>query len=186
MVQWKYAAYSLAYGTLACTAYSMSGYSAYQVTGRSMQPTLNPNSYKVVNRKPALRDGDTLDWVLTSRVDGTCVSKGDVVTIHNPIVPTDRDIKRVIATENELVKTKSYKNRLVVVPKGYIWVEGDNQSCSRDSNYYGPLPASLVFGKAVAIVYPPWRWQWLKSEVPRSSFHELDVPETVGRSLEDE
>lgn len=180
----RYAAYALGSVSLAWATIDISGYSINQVTGRSMQPTLNPNSYTTINGKPKI--SNTLDWVLISKAEGSNICKGEIVTIHNPVVPTDNDIKRVIATENELVKTKSYKNRLLVVPQGYIWVEGDNQAISKDSNCYGPLPASLVFGKAVAIVFPPWRWQWLKPEMPQGSFHQLNASESSDRSIEEE
>lgn len=35
------------------------------------------------------------------------------------------------------------------VPKGHVWLQGDNQFVSRDSREYGPVPAALVKGKVV-------------------------------------
>ena len=44
------------------------------------------------------------------------------------------------------------------VPKGYLWVTGDNLSNSSDSRLYGPVPSGLVRGKIVARVWPDSRW----------------------------
>ena len=35
--------------------------------------------------------------------------------------------------------TRCYRRRYVVVPKGHLWVEGDNTRSSQDSNFYGPV-----------------------------------------------
>lgn len=38
------------------------------------------------------------------------------------------------------------------VPRGYVWVVGDNLSNSTDSRVYGPVPLGLIRGKIVARV----------------------------------
>ena len=48
-----------------------------------------------------------------------------------------------------------------MVPKGHVWVEGDNWRKSRDSNFYGPISKRLILGKAVAVVRP-WKRFWLQ------------------------
>ena len=44
------------------------------------------------------------------------------------------------------------------VPKGHVWLEGDNQFNSNDSRHYGPIPAGLltrrVFFKVSYAVVP--------------------------------
>jgi inner membrane protease subunit 1 len=40
----------------------------------------------------------------------------------------------------------------VVVPKGHIWVSGDNAADSRDSRLYGPVPMALIHGRLFARV----------------------------------
>jgi len=42
----------------------------------------------------------------------------------------------------------------VYVPKGYVWVEGDNPLYSIDSRHYGPLPLSNVRGRVVYRMWP--------------------------------
>eukprot|EP00965_Chrysotila_dentata_P191439 6174528-Pleurochrysis_carterae.AAC.2 len=40
------------------------------------------------------------------------------------------------------------------VPKGHIWVEGDNANNSNDSNTFGPVAAGLVEARVEAKVWP--------------------------------
>jgi signal peptidase I len=62
----------------------------------------------------------------------------------------------------------------VVVPKGRLWVMGDNRDGSADSRYHlgdhdGTVPASDVIGRAFVVVWPPSDWKTLP--VP-STFHQ--------------
>jgi signal peptidase I len=55
----------------------------------------------------------------------------------------------------------------VTVPKGFLWVMGDNRYNSRDSRYNqeGPtkgfVPIDKVVGRALLISWPVDRWAWL-------------------------
>lgn len=43
-------------------------------------------------------------------------------------------------------------SKYVRIPKGYIWIAGDNLSSSTDSRHYGPVPLASVRGKVIARV----------------------------------
>jgi signal peptidase I len=45
----------------------------------------------------------------------------------------------------------------VTVPKGYVYLMGDNRGDSDDSRYWGPVPIDWVIGKAVVTYWPPGR-----------------------------
>ncbi|KAL9960131.1 hypothetical protein ACROYT_G033540 [Oculina patagonica] len=125
------------------------------VFGISMQPTLNPN--------PRLSSDIVLVncWAVR-QFEG--INRGDVVTLIDPTDPGGVLIKRVIALEGDHVKSLSYKKKKIVkIPKGHCWVEGDNHSHSHDSNAFGPVAVGLIQGKATHIVWPPKRWQRLEN-----------------------
>lgn len=168
---------SLAAGYAACCA---SPYEIKRVNGKSMQPTLNPQ----LSGQNSSSFWLFMDHVLIRSSNRYSLSPGDIVTFYNPSNPINRDIKRVRAIGNQVVTTRGYKNRTVVVPKGYLWVEGDNRAVSLDSNTYGPLPAGLIFGKAIAIVFPPSRWQSLKQDESGDNSKYLKASEKKGQSDE--
>jgi signal peptidase I len=42
----------------------------------------------------------------------------------------------------------------VKIPAGDYFVMGDNRTDSEDSRFFGPIPGSLIVGRAVAVVWP--------------------------------
>lgn len=63
------------------------------------------------------------------------------------------------------------------MPEGHCWVEGDHTGHSMDSNCFGPVSLGLVTAKATCIVWPPSRWQYLKSTIPENR-----VPVNIAKS----
>ncbi|CAD6896163.1 unnamed protein product [Tilletia controversa] len=56
----------------------------------------------------------------------------------------------------------------VTVPKGHVFLCGDNLACSIDSRDYGPVPLALVKGRVVARIKPTaidWLWKNLLGKV---------------------
>ncbi|KAF9247185.1 peptidase S24/S26A/S26B/S26C [Melanogaster broomeanus] len=121
-------------------------YTIKTVRGRSMQPTLNP---------------DTSGWddiVVFDRftvVSGKPLEKGDVVALRDPMHGGKMIVKRIIAVSGDSVKTlPPYPDSEVLVPEGHIWVEGDEPFRTLDSNKFGPVPLALVDAKLSYIIWP--------------------------------
>jgi signal peptidase I len=107
---------------------------------------------------------------------------GDVVVFKRPPgeeAAAIKDlIKRVIATEGQTVSAKDGKlyvngkplrepylepgtptimEGTATVPRGEVWVMGDNRTQSRDSRFFGPIKKSSIIGHAYFRVWPPSR-----------------------------
>ncbi|XP_011664218.2 mitochondrial inner membrane protease subunit 2 [Strongylocentrotus purpuratus] len=137
------------------------------VSGKSMQPVLNPDNAK------------QRDVLFLSRwaVRDYNIERGDVVSLISPHHPREVLIKRVIALEGDTIRTLGYKNRYVTVPEGHCWLEGDHRVVSLDSNYFGPIALGLLHAKASHIVWPFSRCQKVESLQP------ADRPILMGESL---
>lgn len=65
---------------------------------------------------------------------------------RSPMEPEKVVIKRVVGLEGDVIRTrKSCAERVVTVPQGQVWVEGDEAFHSVDSNNYGPVSISFLF-----------------------------------------
>lgn len=83
------------------------------------------------------------------------LQRGTLVTSISPTDPTHQVLKRVIGIESDSVYldgsgggTKGW----VTIPKGHVWLEGDNSGNSIDSREYGPVPKGLLRGRVIARV----------------------------------
>jgi len=133
----------------------------YIVDGPSMQPTLQSEERLVVNKFIySFRDPE----------------KGEILVFQYPRDPRRDFIKRVIATQGDTVEIKD--GRVFVndklqnedyilekmrgsypkstVPKGTVFVMGDNRNNSEDSRFadVGFVPYDLIKGKAVLVFWP--------------------------------
>ena len=143
----------------------------YQVQQNSMEHTLEPGQYVLVDK-------------LTPRWDS--YARGDVVVFHPPAAWTeDRTpfIKRVIGLPGDTVEVKddglvyingtpldetytfkndqgiaeptpSHDQTRWVVPDGELFVMGDHRRASADSRVFGPIPISDVIGRAFLRYWP--------------------------------
>ncbi|KAM5587727.1 mitochondrial ATP-independent inner membrane protease subunit 1a-like [Rosa sericea] len=85
---------------------------------------------------------------------------GDVVLLRSPDVPKKIVTKRLVAVEGQSVTyivdpKNSDRSETVVVPKGHVWVEGDNIYESNDSRKFGPVPYGLLQGRVFWRIWPP-------------------------------
>lgn len=125
--------------------------------GVSMQPALNP-------------EAGITDYVFLSswKVRDFQLNRGDIVALISPKDPDQKIIKRIVGLQGELVRTLSYRKEFVRVPEGHCWVEGDHTGNSLDSNTFGPVAQGLITARATLVVWPPSRWQSIKSDLPKT------------------
>lgn len=129
-----------------------------RVDNISMQPTLHPGEFLLVN-KIEYKLGD--------------VDRGDIVVFHYPLNPNEDYIKRVIGVPGDTVTirdTKVMVNNQVLtepyissppqyngswsVPEGNVFVLGDNRNQSSDSHSWGFVPIENIVGKALVVYWP--------------------------------
>ncbi|KAJ6629114.1 peptidase S24/S26A/S26B/S26C [Mycena sp. CBHHK59/15] len=129
-------------------------YTMKLVSGRSMQPTLNPDESLL------WRDVGIFDRISIHTLQR--YARGDIVALKSPVDSKYELVKRIIGVEGDVVRTlPPYPEPEVRVPKGHIWVEGDAFH-SQDSNSFGPVPLGLVDSKLVCLIWPLWRLGSLK------------------------
>lgn len=134
-------------------------YSPLRVSGESMEPTLR----------------DT-DRILRNKHAGTA-RRGDIVVIDvGTSAKTDDVVKRVVAVGGDYIEVRDdipwvngvpeERTDVIVdpsqgvdiaqriVPKGTVFVMGDNRPVSLDSRFVGFVPVSDIRGKVVFILLP--------------------------------
>jgi signal peptidase I len=78
-----------------------------------------------------------------------CGLPGDIVTKPGP-----RMMPQSNRRQPQHQRLQRRRSALLVIPDGYIWLEGDNPSNSSDSRNYGPVPASMIVGRVLCRVWP--------------------------------
>ncbi|KAJ7129807.1 signal peptidase, partial [Mycena epipterygia] len=128
-------------------------YTLKQISGRSMQPTLNPDE-SLLWRDVGVWDRISIHTLLR-------YGRGDIVALKSPCDAKYHLVKRIIAIEGDTVRTlPPYPEPEVRIPKGHIWVEGVPSDAfhSQDSNTFGPVPLGLVDSRLVCLIWPLWRF----------------------------
>lgn len=130
-----------------------------------------------ISMEPTLVEGDNLIVEkLSAKLGG--LKKGDIIVFKVP-EENRQLIKRLIAVEGDKVDIKDgrvYVNGTALeenyingvdtpsfgnpqydsleVPKGFVYVLGDNRPNSKDSRTIGPIEASRISGRAIFRFYP--------------------------------
>lgn len=103
-----------------------------------MEPTLESNNILLTEH-------------VTPRIQR--LRRGDIVIARSPSNPKQNICKRITAVSGDKVRG-SFPSRSQIVPKGHVWLEGDNSGNSADSRIYGPVPEGLIRSRVVCRVWP--------------------------------
>jgi signal peptidase I len=94
------------------------------------------------------------------RVIGVPGDTVEVKVVHGKGVVYVNGVALTEPYVNDIPETRPYA--LVTVPKGQLFVMGDNRTNSNDSRYgLGFIPEDKVVGRAFVIIWPPSRFRWL-------------------------
>ncbi|XP_060064460.1 mitochondrial inner membrane protease subunit 1-like [Ylistrum balloti] len=104
-----------------------------------------------VSMEPTIYSGDI---ILADRltIAQRKLENGEIVLCKSPEDPFMYVCKRVKGMEGERILNKGI---YIKIPKGHVWLEGDNKSKSHDSRNFGPVPYALVYTRAFYRVWPP-------------------------------
>ncbi|XP_065364162.1 mitochondrial inner membrane protease subunit 1 isoform X2 [Calliphora vicina] len=78
---------------------------------------------------------------------------GDKVILEQP-PPELHDVTTDVVKNTATTSTSKSAITEDYVPRGFVWIEGDNQRNSSDSRYYGPIPLGLIKSRAVCRIWP--------------------------------
>jgi signal peptidase I len=143
----------------------------YLVPSGSMEPTLLPGDRVVVDKRAY---GLRIPLTEVKLTDGKAVARGDIVVFDEPETGT-RLIKRVVAIGGDVVEVRAghvfIDGRLqpadpanlqfgggpdvppILVPAGQVLALGDSRGNSRDGRWFGFVPVSALYAKALRVYY---------------------------------
>lgn len=105
-------------------------------SGPSMEPTIHSHDILLTEHiSPALHQ----------------ITKGDIIIARSPTNPRQFVCKRVVGMPGDRVSSHFIPT---YVPKGHVWLEGDNKNNSTDSRTYGAIPQALIRSRALFKVWP--------------------------------
>jgi signal peptidase I len=154
----------------------------FYISGPSMETTLfQPNRVLVNKLSYRFGDIDRGDVVVFDRVtsNGRSVQHddlikrvvglpGETVAIRSCNVFIDDKLleesylpKRDLEQTDLVARCRQPEMAPVEVPKGQVFVLGDNRPQSMDSRVFGPVDKKSIVGRAFVVIWPISRWRWL-------------------------
>ena len=132
----RYAYFTLSWALLSLVALmglSASCLTIFVVNGHSMEPTLSPGEYLLVNRLAYIKNP---------------IKHGDIVVASFGNGSNDvRLVKRVTAVAGETAQMADGKQ--IRLGADQLFLEGDNSLASTDSRVYGPVTRNQIIGRVL-------------------------------------
>jgi signal peptidase I len=139
------------------------GFDIYRIPSSSMLPTLVPNDHIYVSasgyNSETIQRNDVLvffypDGSRTPYIKRLIALAGDRVRIENFIVYVNgKPLPQLYINTTRLRKSSSRYMPEIQIPKGHLFLLGDNRDNSWDSRFFGVLPEKNVIGKAVFLIF---------------------------------
>jgi signal peptidase I len=154
----------------------------YFIDGPSMRTTLEADDRVLVNKLSyRLHDVNRGDVVVFDRIrlDGNEVQHddlikrvialgGEAIAIRDCVVFINgRELSEpyldaeVLGLERPSDRCRTPEMDPVVVPRGSVFVMGDNRPESFDSRDFGAIDVDLIRGRAFVVIWPVGAWRWL-------------------------
>ncbi|CAD5126194.1 DgyrCDS14365 [Dimorphilus gyrociliatus] len=100
--------------------------------------------------EPAIYEKDVL-LIENRSVIKEKLRKGDVVIVKSPKNPNVLLCKRITALSGDRI-SGLFSSK--TIPRGHVWIEGDNSRNSSDSRNFGPIPYGLIQSRAFYKIWP--------------------------------
>jgi signal peptidase I len=135
----------------------------FAIPSESMAPTLRPGDHVLVE-KLSYRFGSPRrgDLVVFRSPDGGALAvkrivglAGDRVAIEDGLLAIDGHVQREPYVDHATVDSVFFGP--VVVPRGDVFVMGDNRADSHDSRDYGAVPRQSLIGRVLTTLWPVFR-----------------------------
>jgi signal peptidase I len=145
----------------------------FSISSPSMEPSLRPDDRVVVDKlryrigdprrgdvvvfdKPANAGGSTQAKNLVERVIAV---QGDEIEARDGVVFVNGKVLDESYLRQGTVTTDIARQR---IPDDRFWVMGDRREESEDSRLFGPIPESVILGRAVARIWPATDMGWIR------------------------
>ncbi|MCK5813339.1 MAG: signal peptidase I [Cocleimonas sp.] len=139
------------------------GFDVYRIPSSSMEPTLVPGDYIYISASgydnESMQPNDVLVFLYpkdhnTHYIKRLIAKAGDRVRIENFIVYiNDKPLPQLYINTTRLKQPFSRFMQEKQVPKGHLFLLGDNRDNSNDSRFFGFLPEKDVIGEAVSLIF---------------------------------
>ncbi len=154
---------------------------------------MQPNKVSGASMVPSF---ETNDYIFTSKITTKFrdYQRGDVIVFHSPVQPEIEYIKRVMGLPGDTIMVDDeyvyingkrmqedyisppttlregdflIEESPITVPKGHVFVMGDNRPHSADSREFGPVEINEVVGNVFYRYFPTDKTGWIKNPLPQ-------------------